>query len=212
MVTPAGQGGERRSVVHVLTEYARADLTPDAEPGEAKKLLELQREHLDEYHELSAAQKRELIESFKEDRDSRKMGLRVNPRGRQADANSTFEKIENLVSGISVAYSSSPEHAQLVGLKCRIGVEGFYCFFKNNSEFQMLPRWFFTSPQLNRYLTGTIKRWDVETIGSMGEAFSIAGSDIMGMCASPCTVHVSPDHALRSLPPQRQVSRRLAQE
>ena len=45
----------------------------------------------------------ELIEAFKEDRDSRKMGLRVNPRGRQADANSTFEKIEDLVSVISMS-------------------------------------------------------------------------------------------------------------
>ncbi|KAI0684969.1 hypothetical protein C8T65DRAFT_748368 [Cerioporus squamosus] len=135
----------------------------DADPGEAKKLLDLQRDHIDEYHSLSKAEKRELIEAFKEDRDSRKMGLRVNPRGRQADANSTFEKIEDLI----------------VGLKCRIGIEGFYCFFKNNSEYQMRPRWYFTSPQLDRYLTGAIKKWDVEVIGAQGEAFSIAGCDIM---------------------------------
>lgn len=43
----------------------------------------------------------------------------------------------------------------------------------------MRPRWFFTSPQLNRYLSQTIKRWDVETIGGLGEAFSIAGCDLM---------------------------------
>ncbi|RPD52386.1 hypothetical protein L226DRAFT_576897 [Lentinus tigrinus ALCF2SS1-7] len=145
--------------VHNLAKEANED----AERGEATKLLDLQREHLDEYHSLTPAEKRELVANFKEDRDSRKMGLRVNPRGRQADANHTFDKIEDLI----------------VGLKCRIGVDGFYCFFKNNSEFQMRPRWYFTSPQLNRYFTGMIKKWDVETIGALGEAFSIAGCDLM---------------------------------
>ncbi|TFK78660.1 hypothetical protein K466DRAFT_606777 [Polyporus arcularius HHB13444] len=140
------------------------DANEDADPGEATNLLDLQREHLDEYHNLSRTEKRELVESFKEVRTSRTMGFRVNPRGRQADVNSTFEKIENMI----------------IGLKCRVGIDGFYCFFKNNSEFQMRPRWFFTAPQLNRYFTGQIRRWDVESIGALGEAFSIAGCDLMG--------------------------------
>ncbi len=46
----------------------------------------------------------------------------------------------------------------------------------------MRPRWYFTAPQLNRYFTGSIKRWDVENIGALGEAFSIAGCDLMGVC------------------------------
>ncbi len=69
-----------------------------AEVGEAAKLIDLQREHLDEYHQLTRAEKRDLIESFKDERHSRKMGVRVNPRGRQADVNKTCEKIEDLVS------------------------------------------------------------------------------------------------------------------
>ena len=53
----------------------------------------------------------------------------------------------------------------------------------------MRPRWYFTNPQLNRYLTGQIKRWDVESIGAFGEAFSIAGSDLMG-ARVPGSCHV----------------------
>ncbi|TFK80111.1 hypothetical protein K466DRAFT_605606 [Polyporus arcularius HHB13444] len=135
----------------------------DAAPGEATNLLDLKCEHGEEYHALSRADKRELIASFEEERNSRKMGLRVNPRGRTQDVNNTCEKIEEMI----------------VGLKCRVGIDGFYCIFKNNSEFQMRPRWFFTTPQLNRYLSGTIKKWDVEVIGGLGEAFAIAGCDLM---------------------------------
>ncbi|RPD53305.1 hypothetical protein L226DRAFT_576384 [Lentinus tigrinus ALCF2SS1-7] len=139
------------------------EVNEDADTGDALNLLDLQREHLDEYHKLSAAEKKELVESFKEERNSRKMGTRVNLRGRQADANNTFNKIEDMI----------------IGLKCRVGIDGFYCFFKNNSEFQMRPRWFFTSPQLNHYLMGQIKWWDVEAIGALSEAFSITGCDLM---------------------------------
>ena len=70
----------------------------DADPGEATNLLDLQREHLDEYRSLTLLQKKDLVENFMEERNSRTMGVRVNPRGRQADVNNTFAKIEDLVS------------------------------------------------------------------------------------------------------------------
>ncbi|RDX41769.1 hypothetical protein OH76DRAFT_1489212 [Lentinus brumalis] len=135
----------------------------DADSGDATNLVDLAREHADEYAALTATEKRQLVKSFEDERDSRAMGVRVNPRGCKQDANAVFEKIEKMITG----------------LKCRVGIDGFYCFFKNNSEYQMRPRWFFTTPQLDRYLGQTIKRWDVEMIGGLGEAFSIAGCDIM---------------------------------
>ncbi|RDX41193.1 hypothetical protein OH76DRAFT_1489686 [Lentinus brumalis] len=145
------------------THNLAKEYNQDADGGETMNLVDLQREHADEYQSLSAAEKAELVRAFKDTRESRSMGLRVNPRGRKQDANSVFDKIETMI----------------IGLKCRVGLDGFYCFFKNNSEYQMRPRWFFTSPQLNRYLSQTVKRWDVETIGGLGEAFSIAGCDLM---------------------------------
>ena len=51
---------------------------------------------------------------------------------------------------------------------------------RNNTEYHMDPRWFFTNCNMNRYLTGSIKRWDVENIGAKLEAFSIAGCDMLG--------------------------------
>ena len=76
----------------------------------------------------------------------------------------------------------------------------------------MRPRWYFTNPQLNRYLTGMIKRWDVENIGALGEAFSIAGCDLMGMYALRClSIHVLPRER-PSVLAKCQVACRLGQE
>ncbi|RDX44106.1 hypothetical protein OH76DRAFT_1487325 [Lentinus brumalis] len=155
--------GREPSAYNAWAHNLAKEAKENADPGESVNLMDLKRDRADEYYELTAAQKRDLVEGFKDVRDSRSMGLRVNPRGRAQDVNTVCTKIEDM----------------FVGLKCRAGVEGFYCIFKNNSEIRLRPRWYFTSPQLNRYLTGTIKKWDVEKIGAMGEAFSIAGCDLM---------------------------------
>ena len=92
-----------------------------------------------------------------------------------------------------------------MGLRCRAGVDAFLCVVRNNTEYPMRPRWYFTSPEINRYLTGAIKKWDVEVIGGLFEAFAIAGCDVMG--SSPLYNLVLLDtHQLHydSLPPQRQ--------
>ena len=68
---------------------------------------------------------------------------------------------------------------KLCGLKCRAGIEAFVCIMRNNTGYHMSPKWFFTNPSMNRYLTGAIKKWDVESIGTKLEAFSIAGCDML---------------------------------
>ena len=68
---------------------------------------------------------------------------------------------------------------KLCGLKLRCGIEAFFCIVRNNTEYHMNPRWFFTNPSMNRYLTGAMRKWDVEDIGTRLEAFSIAGCNML---------------------------------
>ncbi|PIL35236.1 hypothetical protein GSI_03026 [Ganoderma sinense ZZ0214-1] len=138
------------------------DKNGDVDPGEATNLLDLQRQHREEYDQLTLQQKRDLCEVLEEERDSRSFGIRVNQKGRAQDVMSTFRRIMDM----------------LIALKCRCGIEAFVGLVRNNTEYELRPQWFFTSTPINRYLTGAIKKWDVEVIGSQFEAFSIAGCEL----------------------------------
>ncbi|PIL26612.1 hypothetical protein GSI_11306 [Ganoderma sinense ZZ0214-1] len=129
----------------------------DADPGKATNLLDLQRQHREEYDKLTPQEKRDLCEALEEERDSRMFGIRVNQKGRAQDVMNTFRHIMEM---------------------CRCGIEAFIGLVRNNTEFELRPQWFFTSTPINRYLTGAIKKWDVEVIGSQFEAFSIAGCEL----------------------------------
>ena len=79
-------------------------------------------------------------------------------------------------------------------------MEAFIGLVRNNTEYDLRPQWFFTSSPINRYLTGSIKKWDVEVIGSQLEAFSIAGCELFGtsirarvLCGD---LHLDPDSIL----------------
>ena len=73
--------------------------------------------------------------------------------------------------------------SKLLALKCRCGVEVFVGLVRNNMEYDLRPQWFFTSPPINHYLTGSIKRWDVKVIGSQMEAFAITGCELFSTCS-----------------------------
>ncbi|KAH9943742.1 hypothetical protein B0H21DRAFT_823611 [Amylocystis lapponica] len=82
----------------------------------------------------------------------------------ELDVNNVVAKMEELV----------------VGLKCRVGVEGFFCIVCNTSDFNMTPRWFFSAPQLDNYLQGTIRKgWNAQNISSLAEVFTVAGCKFM---------------------------------
>ncbi|KAH9929137.1 hypothetical protein B0H21DRAFT_826223 [Amylocystis lapponica] len=132
--------------------------------GSATSLLELQKENIEEYHNLAEAEKAELIAELEEQRASRSQGLRLNTRGRKQDIDNVCKKIE----------------CMLFGLKCRVGIEAFYCVVRSTPEFDMIPRWFFTTPQIDNYLRGAVRKgWNPEHIGTLTEAFSVAGCDFM---------------------------------
>ena len=69
--------------------------------GGSSNLVELQQDHLEEYHALNKEQKEELKANFEEERVSRKIGVRINQRGRNNDVNNVFKKIEELVSAFN---------------------------------------------------------------------------------------------------------------
>ena len=69
----------------------------DAEPGDAERLVDMTREHLDEYHKLTKEEKNKLVKVLEEDRSSRKFGTRLTQRGRTRDLHDTCKDIQDLV-------------------------------------------------------------------------------------------------------------------
>ena len=53
------------------------------------------------------------------------------------------------------------------------------CLVKNNNEIGIPPMWYFTKPEIDRYLSGAIRGWDIEKIGGHMQTLCIVGSDVM---------------------------------
>ncbi|KAJ6555542.1 hypothetical protein B0H10DRAFT_2241314 [Mycena sp. CBHHK59/15] len=67
---------------------------------------------------------------------------------------------------------------EAAGLGTQWGIEVFLCIVCNNSEFHMAPEWFFTIPELEKYMMiVTRRKWDTAEVGSKAEAFAVAGCD-----------------------------------
>jgi hypothetical protein len=57
-------------------------------------------------------------------------------------------------------------------------MEGLFVVVRNTTDFHIEPRWYFTSPELERYLPIAVgRKWDQGSIGPKLEAFAIAGCD-----------------------------------
>ena len=48
----------------------------------------------------------------------------------------------------------------------------------NNTEYELAPEWFFTSPQIDTFLAGALPAWNTNLIARELEAFGIAGCDM----------------------------------
>jgi hypothetical protein len=74
--------------------------------------------------------------------------------------------------------------SQLQALAYRVGAEGFFVVVRNSADFHMPPYWYFTSPELERYMPLAVrKRWDTGEVGAKIEAFAVAGCDPMSAWA-----------------------------
>ena len=73
-----------------------------------------------------------------------------------------------------------------MGLDSRVGVQGLFCIVRSSNDFAIEPRWFFTSPDLERYLEVAVrKKWNTSHIGTQVEAFAVAGGSLT--CEFDCT-------------------------
>jgi len=71
------------------------------------------------------------------------------------------------------------------GLNSRVGIEGFFCIVRNNSQYHMSPQWYFTTEALANYMPMAVrKKWDTHDVGTKLEAFAIAGCDPVSKSSS----------------------------
>ncbi|OSD00279.1 hypothetical protein PYCCODRAFT_1469608 [Trametes coccinea BRFM310] len=124
---------------------------------------ELSRRHSDEYRELTDKQKKQYLSELQETRDSQQYGMRLSERSRIHDVTQVCKDIEGM----------------MLALQARVGIQGFYCIVRSTAAYQMRPHFFFTDRALDTFLRGAIRGFQPETIGSLAEAFSIAGLDYL---------------------------------
>ncbi|OBZ74356.1 hypothetical protein A0H81_05685 [Grifola frondosa] len=137
----------------------------EASQASPSNLLDLQQEKIDDYYDLTEEQREQYVNELVDQRQSRSTSLRTTQRGRTQDVNNVCGKIVDL----------------LLSLKQYVGIEAFFCIFRNSPNFHMSPRWYFTLEQINQYLATMIQRWEIDKIGAMVEAFAIAGCNYMNL-------------------------------
>ena len=143
----------------------------------------LERLHSDEfkaeYNKLAEAELEEIVARHSEDHSNINR-QRVTAKARVIDVSNTCQSIQQLVSPyISVPYVSLM-FQKIKGLNMRVGVEGFFCIFRNTPNYHMEPKWFFTSQALMDYMRIAVpvgKPWDFAYVAAKLEAFAIAGCD-----------------------------------
>ena len=68
----------------------------------------------------------------------------------------------------------------MTGLNLRVGVEGFFCIVRNMPEYHIRPHWYFSSPELEKYMQVAVrKKWDTSEVGTRLEAFAVAGCSVV---------------------------------
>ncbi|TFK79199.1 hypothetical protein K466DRAFT_505960, partial [Polyporus arcularius HHB13444] len=131
-------------------------------------VVELAKENIEDYHNLSRAEKEELRKALDEHKKSQTHGLRLTQKGRTKDVSHTCQKIEDLITGA----------------QGRCGVDGFYCIFRNTGDYSMKPRWWFSNQAIDEYLRASVRKFEPEKIGVLAEAFAISGANYFCKCES----------------------------
>ena len=84
----------------------------------------------------------------------------------------------NYVSDLSLTMFT-----QIEGLRLCIGVEGFFCIVRSNTEFFAHPHFYFSRPEIQFYLAliaSSRSPWIPAAVAAKIEAFAIAGCDVAG--------------------------------
>ncbi|KAI0349009.1 hypothetical protein OH77DRAFT_1515077 [Trametes cingulata] len=131
------------------------------EDGGNRNIVELSEAYHDVYDQLTPEQKQQYLDELKTKRESQQYGLRLDQRSRMQDVNHTMKSVEDA----------------LLGLQARVGVAAMVLVVRSNTDYQLKPRWFFTSPELQEFLSGAVRKFEPEKVSVLAEAFAIAGSD-----------------------------------
>ncbi|OBZ76607.1 hypothetical protein A0H81_03870 [Grifola frondosa] len=143
------QSARRPNAYNAWSHHISKEASDD---GGAPFLLDLQKENIDDCRGLTSEEKEFLIEELEEERESWMKGVRLSQRGRMQNVNNVCNKMDELLDG----------------LKHRAGIQGFYCLFRSTPDFNMAPRWFFTTDDIDMYLRTTIKKgWDTDNIAEI---------------------------------------------
>ncbi|PIL33487.1 hypothetical protein GSI_04110 [Ganoderma sinense ZZ0214-1] len=131
---------------------------------EVVNLFHLQREHRHEYDALTEQQKHKLVTAYDEDRQLRKLlSPRFEQGDREQDIRQSFKAMQDM----------------FLSLKLRAGCDGFICLVKSDDDLSFPSMWYFTNPEIDRYLSSSITRWDIGRIGELTEKFCMEAGNIM---------------------------------
>ncbi|THG93298.1 hypothetical protein EW026_g7903 [Hermanssonia centrifuga] len=155
--------GSKTSAFNAWAHFKCEQVNEDLPPHQAVPLLEVQERYINEYHQLTGEDKERLVHDFELIKETRKRGPRVTARGKIQDIVHTTKQMEELLSG----------------LDSRVGIQALFCVVRSSSNFAMKPRWYFTSPDLERYLEIAVrKKFEAKQVGALMEAYAVAGGSV----------------------------------
>ncbi|KAF9032734.1 hypothetical protein BJ165DRAFT_1332693, partial [Panaeolus papilionaceus] len=161
-------GGSTRMVSHQTktnahNAYLHFKSEENRDEGVAMLAVALQKEYQDEYNNLTAEEREEIVREY-DDKKSSALNIRqLTPQSRIADVSNTVCNMCQLMEG----------------LQRHVGSEGFFCLVRNNAEYSMEPQWYFSCKALESYMPLAVARrtWDTARVGTKIEAFAVAGCD-----------------------------------
>ncbi|KAJ6447919.1 hypothetical protein C8R45DRAFT_1115608 [Mycena sanguinolenta] len=149
--------------------------------GRTLKAPELHTEFHHEYEAMTAEEKAAMVKCYDEEHKDEVQKMRRDTDGPYSGLLQHCQEHRAAREWL-LFHSDLSNMLQMHGLSYRVGVEGFYSLVRNSMDFHMSPQWYFTSPELARYLPIAVgRKWDTATVGPKLEAFAITGCDTMGM-------------------------------
>ncbi|KLO07569.1 hypothetical protein SCHPADRAFT_945183 [Schizopora paradoxa] len=135
--------------------------------GGRQQLFDLQREHKHEYEALKEegkeTEREELLQRYKEHKDSEEQGRRVTPRSMSMVVYNGCKQIEE----------------KLTTMRKRAGIEAVLIVVRNNMLYDLNPVVYFTSAGLEAYMPIAVGRvWDAVSVAARCQAFAIARCSI----------------------------------
>ncbi|KAF7292671.1 hypothetical protein MIND_01165300 [Mycena indigotica] len=164
------QGGAHmvhsREAVNPYNAFKHEKAIENQKNGVKENVEALHEAHHAEYQQLSEEEKNELVERLRKEREENVVLRRDTPKARAQDVANTARNITQLITALAR----------------RVGLDAFFCLFRNNPDFAMEPYWWFSNKAVEEYMPiATRKTWNTGEVGFKLEAFAIAGCDALNL-------------------------------